>query len=188
MLIGYARVSTDAQDAGLAAQMRDLQAAGVEDIRFEQVSSVARRPEFEAVMADLKMGDTLVVTKMDRLARSIVGLLQIVEDLNARGVALRILNLGGDVVDTKSATGRLMLSMLASFAQFEREIMLERQSEGIAKAKKEGKYKGRKPMSEERRRRLKDMKDLMIPNTQIAAYLGVHRATVQRILGATERT
>jgi DNA invertase Pin-like site-specific DNA recombinase len=181
-LLGYARTSTCLQDAGLEAQIRDLTAIGCDVIYNEQVSSVGERPEFDAAMADLKPGDTLVVTKMDRLARSIVGLLQIVEDLNGRGIALRILNLGGDVVDTKSATGRLMLSMLASFAQFEREIMLERQREGIVKAQIEGKYRGRKPTSMEKRERVIEMHADGRSVIEIARDIGISRITVYRIL------
>jgi DNA invertase Pin-like site-specific DNA recombinase len=89
--------------------------------------------------------DTLVVTKLDRLARSARHLSELIDQLEAKGVTLRILNFGGDAVDTRGATGRLMLNMFAAMAQFEREMMLERQREGIAKAKAEGRYRGRKP-------------------------------------------
>jgi DNA invertase Pin-like site-specific DNA recombinase len=144
-LVGYARTSTDDQKAGLEAQVRDLQAAGCAKIFSEQTSSVGDRAEFAKAIGYLREGDTLVVCKVDRLARSTVGLWQIVSELDARKIGLRILNLGGETVDTKSATGKLILTIFAGFAQFEREMMLERQREGISKAKAEGKYLGRKP-------------------------------------------
>ncbi|HQU47301.1 MAG TPA: recombinase family protein [Pirellulales bacterium] len=181
-LVGYARTSTTEQVAGLEAQIRDLTAAGAEIIYNEQVSSVGERPEFEAALATLEAGDTLVVTKMDRLARSIVDLLNLVENFNKSGFTLRILNLGGDTVDTRSATGRLMLSMLASFAQFEREIMLERQRDGIAKAKSEGKYRGGAPTARRKSAQVLEMRNEGKTLSEIARALGVSRASVGRIL------
>lgn len=183
-LVGYSRTSTLDQQAGLEAQIRDLTAVGCDVIYNEQVSSVGVRPEFDAALADLQRGDTLVVTKMDRLARSIVKLLELVEDLNKRGVNLRILNMGGDVVDTKSATGRLMLSMLASFAQFEREIMLERQKEGILKARIGGKYRGRAPTAKAHAAEVVAMQAKGWAIARIAREVGISRASVYRILEA----
>ena len=146
MLIGYARTSTTEQEAGLKAQCRDLMAAGCERVFSEQVSSAAaERAQLAQAIAFSREGDTLVVTKVDRLARDTSGLWGIVRTLEGKNVGLRVLNLGGDVVDTKSATGKLVLTIFAGFAQFEREMMLERQREGIAKARAEGRYKGRKP-------------------------------------------
>src|SRR5271163_1035598 len=146
LLVGCARTSTAEQEAGLQAQVRDLQAAGCTKIFQEQVSSIAERAELERALEYVRAGDTLVVTKVDRLARSTVGLWQIVTRLEAvddGGGGLRILNLGGEMVDTKSATGRLILTIFAGFAQFEREMMLERQREGIRKAQAKGRYQGR---------------------------------------------
>src|SRR5580704_12431547 len=148
LLVGYARTSTAEQEAGLHAQIRDLQAAGCTKIFQEQVSSIAQRSELERALDYVRGGDTLVVTKVDRLARSTVGLWEIVKRLEAvedGGVGLRVLNLGGGTVDNKSATGKLILTIFAGFAQFEREMMLERQREGIAKAKAENRYLGRRP-------------------------------------------
>jgi DNA invertase Pin-like site-specific DNA recombinase len=108
----------------------------------EQMSSVAARAQLEAALDYCREGDTLVVTKLDRLARSARHLSELVDALEAKGVTLRILNFGGDAVDTRGATGRLMLNMFAAMAQFEREMMLERQREGIAKAKAEGQVQG----------------------------------------------
>ena len=132
LLVGYARTSTAEQEAGLEAQVRDLKAAGCTKIFQEQVSSIAERAELERALEYVRSGDTLVVTKVDRLARSTVGLWEIVKRLEAvedGGAGLRVLNLGGETVDTKSATGKPILTIFAGFAQFEREMMLERQRE-----------------------------------------------------------
>ncbi len=98
-------------------------------------------------------GDKLVVTKLDRLGRNVRAVAEIADDLNARGIGLLILQFGQETLDTTGPTGRLMLNVFAAFSQFEREIMLERQAEGIAKAKGEGRYKGGKPTAGPRRRR-----------------------------------
>jgi DNA invertase Pin-like site-specific DNA recombinase len=142
MLIGYARTSTTDQDAGLEAQERDLRAVGVERLYSEQVSSVATRAQLELALDYVREGDSLVVTKLDRLARSVHDLCNIVKRIEAKGASLRILAMN---LDTSTPTGKLMLNVLGSVAQFEREVMLERQREGIAKAKADGKYKGREP-------------------------------------------
>ena len=145
MHVGYARTSTVEQKAGFEAQKRDLLADGVERIFDEQVSSVGERKQLEVALDFVRDGDTLVVTKLDRLARSTIDLLKIVDRLDTKNVGLRILDFGGGQIDTKSPNGKLMLTMFGAMAEFERDIMLERQREGIAKAKAEGKYKGRKP-------------------------------------------
>ena len=145
MNIGYARTSTTEQKAGLDAQIRDLKAAGCceRDIHHEQVSSVAARPELELVLDRiLRPGDVLVVAKLDRLARSVADLVAIMLRLKASGAALKVLD---SPIDMTSPSGELILHVLGAVAQFERELMLERQREGIAAAKAEGKYKGRKP-------------------------------------------
>jgi DNA invertase Pin-like site-specific DNA recombinase len=182
ILIGYARTSTTEQSAGLEAQVRDLKALGCTKIFQEQVSSVAERAQLDAALDYAREGDTLVVTKLDRLARSARHLLEIVDTLEGKGVSLRIVNLGGDTVDTRGATGRLILNVFAAFAQFEREMMLERQREGIAKAKAEGKYKGRKPTA---RVKAPDAVRLFREGkrvSEISRTLRVGRASVYRAL------
>ena len=181
-LIGYARTSTEEQVAGLGAQIHDLTAAGCEIIYNEQVSSVGERPEFDAALAELRPGDRLVVCKVDRLARSTVGLWKIVERLDVMDCGLRILNLGGDVVDTKSATGKLILTIFAGFAQFEREMMLERQRPGIAKALAEGKYRGRKPKLHVKSPEVLEMHRAGRKITHIARNTGMSTKSVYRIL------
>ena len=146
MLVGYARTSSLAQVAGLEAQERELRAAGCDKIFAEQVSSVAQREQLEPALDYVREGDTFTVTKLDRLARSVGDLLEIVARLEAKKVSLRVLAMSGaQPLDTGTATGRLMLAVIGAVGQAEREAMLERQREGIAKAKREGRYKGRVP-------------------------------------------
>ena len=179
MIIGYARTSTTDQDAGLEAQHRDLGAAGVEKLFSEQVSSVAQRPQLDAALDFVREGDVFVVTKLDRLARSVANLIDITRRLEAKGVALRILQLN---LDTSTPTGKLMLNMMAGIAQFERELMLERQLEGIAKAKAEGKYKGRQATIDAGK--IRELVALGIPKAKIAKQLGISRDSVYRALDA----
>src|SRR6478672_5836813 len=140
MQVGYARSSTVDQEAGFQAQIRSLKAAGCEKVFAEQISSIAERAQLAAALEYAREGDTLVVTKLDRLARSVSHLVAIGERLKIKGVALKVLD---QAIDTSNCTGRLMFNMLGAIAQFERGLMLERQREGIAKAKAEGKYRGR---------------------------------------------
>ncbi|WP_170342780.1 recombinase family protein [Ruegeria arenilitoris] len=179
MLIGYARTSTLEQKASLEAQRESLRAVGCERVYEEQVSSVAPREALRAAMVFCREGDTLVVTKLDRLARSVKHLGEIVEDLESRRVDLRVLNLG---LDTSNATGKLMLNVLGSVAQFEREMMLERQREGIAKAKALGKYKGRKPTAKAKAREVKRLLAEGKGKREISRCLGISERSVYRIV------
>src|SRR3954451_21697460 len=145
MLIGYARTSTTDQAAGFEAQRDSLTRAGCEKLFSEQVSAVGKRTQLEAALEWCREGDMLVVTKLDRLARSTTHLLTLVEHLEKKGVSLRILDFGGSSIDSKSPQGRLVLTLFAALAEFECALMLERQRDGIAQAKREGKYKGRIP-------------------------------------------
>ena len=145
ILVGYARTSTCDQQAGLDAQIRDLKAAGCEEIFSEQVSALAQRDRLKEALRFVRRNDTLVCCKPDRLARSTTDLLRIVDDLDRRGVGLIMLSMGGQRIDTRSPTGKLMITMLAAIAEFERGLLLERQREGVAKARADGKYKGRQP-------------------------------------------
>lgn len=182
MLIGYARTSTIDQEAGLEAQLRDLRQAGCEKVFQEKVSSVAtRRDQLEAALDFIREGDTLVVTKLDRLGRSVRDVLALKQQITAKGGALRILALG---LDTASPTGNLILQTLAAVAEFEREIMLERQREGIAKAKAEGRYRGRKPTAMAKADEVKALRVEGVSPTEIAKRLGIGRASVYRALQA----
>jgi DNA invertase Pin-like site-specific DNA recombinase len=180
MIIGYARTSTVDQEAGLEAQLRDLEAAGARKIFQEQVSSVGARPQLDACLEYVREGDVLVVTKLDRLARSTAHLLAITETIEKKGAALRILNLN---LDTSTATGRLMLTLIGAIAQFEREMMLERQREGIAKAKAAGRYRGRAPTARAKLAEIRELKAAGVGATEIACRLGIGRASVYRLIG-----
>jgi len=182
ILIGYARTSTVEQVAGFEAQKKQLDEIGVSKLFQEQVSSIGQRTQLEAALDYAREGDTLVVTKLDRIARSTAHLLKIINLLEDKKVGLRILDFGGDSVDTNSPTGKLMLTMFAAMAQFEREMMLERQREGIAKAKAEGKYKGRKPTVRAKIDEIKKLKDEGVGITAIAKQLGIGRASIYRVL------
>jgi DNA invertase Pin-like site-specific DNA recombinase len=180
--VGYCRTSSIEQQAGLDAQVRDLTAAGCEKIFSEQVSAVARqRPQLEAALDFIREGDTLLVAKLDRLARSTGHLLEIADRVRCKGADLVILNLGAD---TSTATGRLMFTVIGAIAAFERELMLERQREGIAKAKSEGRYRGRKPTARARAAEVKALKADGVRPVDIARRLGIGRASVYRVLGA----
>lgn len=181
MLVGYARTSTLDQKAGIEAQLRDLEAEGCERVFTEQVSSVdmKAREKLEEAMTFIRKDDHLVVTKLDRLARSMTHLMDIRQRLDERGAFLKIIGLN---LDTSTPTGKLMLNLLGSVAEFEREIMLERQREGIAKAKAAGKYKGRKPTARARTDEVLGMHGNGVGATAIAKSLGIGRASVYRIL------
>lgn len=181
MIIGYARTSTLEQEAGFDAQVRDLKAAGCERLFAEKISSVAQRAQLEAAIDFAREGDTLVVTKLDRLARSMLDLMNIKARLDAKGIELRILAMS---LDTSTPTGKLMMNVLGSVAQFEREMMLERQKEGIAKAKAEGKYKGRAPTARAKSAEILELKAAGLGATAIARQLGVSVRSVYRALDA----
>lgn len=185
MLIGYARTSTLDQKAGFEGQLRDLEAVGCEKVYNEQVSSVdvKERHELRLALDQLRDGDTLIVTKLDRLARSVPHLLELLQRIQDKQASLRILDMN---IDTSTPTGKLMLTVLGSVAAFEREIMLERQREGIAKAKALGKYKGRKPTAMAKAGEVKRLQSEGMGATEIASRVGIGRASVYRILGATE--
>lgn len=184
MLVGIARTSTLDQQAGLEAQVRDLQAFGCEEVYQEQVSSVGERPQLDAAIKSLRKGDKLVVTKLDRLARSVRHLGELLETLEAKGAGLVILSMGGQQIDTTTATGKMMLNVMASVAQFEREMMLERQREGIAKAKAEGKYTGRKPTAMNKSDAALSLLTTGMSKAKVCEQLSISRASLYRILAA----
>ena len=178
MIIGYARTSTVDQVAGYDAQLRDLKKAGCEEVFSEQLSSVAKRPKLIEAINYVRKGDTLIVTKLDRLARSVKDLNDIVTELDAKNVSLKILALD---IDTGTPTGKLMFNMLGSIAEFERSLMLERQKEGIAKAKAEGRYKGRQPTAMNKSDDVMKMIEEGYKAPAIATQLGIGVASVYRI-------
>ena len=179
MKVGYARISTLDPQASIEAQLRELKDANCEKFFTEQVSSVGEREQLDAALDFIHDGDTLVVTKLDRLARSTAHLVQITEGLEAKGAFMHILNLG---VDTGTPTGQLLLTMLGTIAQFEREVILERQREGIVKAKAEGRYKGRKPTARAKAKDVLRLKDNGVGASEISRTVGIGRASVYRII------
>jgi DNA invertase Pin-like site-specific DNA recombinase len=179
MKIGYARTSTVEQIAGLEAQERELRTAGAEKVFSERVSSVAKREQLESALDFCRHGDVLVVTKLDRLARSMTDLVAITSKLKARGVEVQVLAMN---LDTSTPTGKLMLNLMGSFAEFEREIMLERQREGVARAKAEGKYRGRVPTAQRKAAEVIQLRGHGVKPEEIATKLGISRASVFRVL------
>lgn len=178
--VGYARTSTADQQAGLDAQIAELKAAGCTRMFSEQVSSVdAVRPALKSALEFLRDGDQFVCTRPDRLARSTVELLRLVEDLTKRGVTVKLLSMN---IDTSTATGKLLLTLMAGIATFERELMLERQRHGIAVAKAAGKYKGRQPTA---RAKSGDVLALAAEGKSVADIVratSISRASVYRII------
>ncbi|WP_313199983.1 recombinase family protein [Rhizobium sp.] len=181
-IIGYARTSTLDQTYGLDAQLNELEAAGCEKVFKEQLSSVDKeRPELTRALDYARDGDVFIVTKLDRLARSMPDLVNIKNVLASKGVTLKVLALG---IDTSTSTGKLMMNLLGSIAEFERDIMLERQREGIARAKADGKYKGRAPTAQRKADDVKRLKAEGKTAEQIVVELGISRSSVFRALRA----
>ena len=175
-LVGYARVSTGGQS--LEVQLRAL--AECNKVFQEKVSGASdERPQLTLLLDYVKEGDVMMVTKLDRLARNTRHLLEISEFLQHKQVALRILNLG---IDTSTPTGKLMLTMIGAIATFERELMLERQAEGIELAKRRGVYKGRKPTAMAKGNEVLALVAKGLPRTEIAKRTGISISSVQRIL------
>jgi DNA invertase Pin-like site-specific DNA recombinase len=182
MLIGYARTSTVDQQAGFEAQLVELNAYGCERMYQEQVSAVATRTQLEAAIDMFREGDILVVIKLDRLARSVSHMGDLLEQIEAKGAGLVILSLGSETIDTSTATGKLVLNMMVSVAQFEREMMKERQVEGIKRAQAEGKYKGRVPKAMQQADKVKALVSAGVDRLKIQEQLGISKASYYRCL------
>lgn len=178
MILGYARVST--RDQNLDGQRDALAAAGAERIFADTITGTVRaRPELDRLLSELRSGDVVVVTKYDRLARSLKDLLEIVELIQAKGAGFRSL---GEDIDTTTPAGRLVFHVFASIAQFERERIVERTKEGLAAARKRGQVGGRPPAlspaqkAEVKRMRYEDQR----PIPEIAALFKVSEKTIRR--------
>ena len=184
MLIGYARTSTTDQQAGFDSQLVELEAYGSELTFKEEVSAVASRGELERAMDMLSEGDKLVVTKLDRLARNVMQMGELQQQIEAKGAGLVILSLGSETIDTTTATatGKPILNMMVSVAQFEREMMKERQVEGIKRAKAEGKYKGRVPTAMRQADKVKALVEAGVQRVQVHEHLGISKASYYRCL------
>ena len=185
-LIGYARVSTADQDTD--RQEVDLRGAGVrsDDLYVDRGVSGARasRPALDAALTALEPGDTLAVTTLDRLGRSTTHMLGLADELQDRGVNLRVLNLGGEAVDTRTPTGRLLLTIMSGIAEMERAIKVERVRDSVAKRRARGGDLGGRPerFSEGTVDVARRLLDEGVPAAQVARDLGMSRTTLYRRL------
>jgi DNA invertase Pin-like site-specific DNA recombinase len=180
MILGYARVST--KDQNLNGQHDALTAAGAERIFADTITGTARsRPELERLLTEIRPGDVVVVTKYDRLARSLKDLLEIVDQIQACGAGFRSL---GEDIDTTSSAGRLIFHVFASIAQFERERIVERTHEGLEAARKRGRVGGRPPaLSPHQKVEVKRMRDVEHrPISEIANLFTVSEKTIRRVV------
>ncbi|AMV11536.1 resolvase [Geobacillus thermoleovorans] len=187
MKYGYARVSSSGQN--LEAQLKQLEEFGCEKIFKEKVSGRKKdnREQFNKLLETVKEGDVIVVTKLDRFARSTKDALNTIEYLNSKGVGLVVLNMGGEKVDTTTAIGKLMVTILAGIAEFEADMIRERQLEGIALAKQRGVYKGRPKKYTEHNKGLQYALELFrnrdkngMTVNEIAEITKISRATIYR--------
>lgn len=177
-IVGYARVSTI--DQNLDVQVGQLKAASCEKIFSEKISGrEGSRPQLGALMNYVREGDTVICTKMDRIARSTKQLLEIVDRFQQQKIDFKVLNIN---LETSTPTGKLMLTMLGAIAEFERELMLERQREGIQKAKASGKYKGRKPTARQKTEQIIEMVSQGKHKAEIANELKIGLSSVYRVL------
>lgn len=182
-LIGYARVSKGEEQSNMA-QCRALEAAGCRRV-FEETASGGRwdRPRLQEMIAQLREGDVVVVWKLDRLSRSLKDLLHIMDRIEAAGAGFRSLT---EAIDTTTAAGRMMMQMVGSFAEFERAMIRERTSAGLARARAEGRIGGRRPKLAETQRReiAESVASGRKSGAEMARLYGVSEPTVSRIVAA----
>jgi len=181
-LIGYARVSTT--DQNLDAQLDALAAAGCDKVFTDKISGkLASRPEFDAALAYLRAGDCLIVTKLDRVGRSVKNLIEVVEKLKESGIDLKVLLQG---IDTTTSAGRMMFHMLASIAEFERDLISERTHEGLVAARARGRNGGRpaklSPKALATARTMYEKREMTV--AEIAEVVGCSRSTLYSALRA----
>ena len=175
MIVGYARVSTTGQS--LDVQMDELTAQGCERIFQDQASGTSRdRTGLNEMLEFVRDGDTIIVSRLDRFARSLTDLFQLLDELSRKGVAFQCVH---QSIDTSSSTGKLTLAILGAVAEFENDIRRERQRAGIAKAKANGVYKGRK--AEIDVERIREMVAQGMTASLIANELGCHRQSIYRL-------
>lgn len=182
MLIGYARVST--KDQKLTSQKDALREHGCDKIYTDKVSGAkAERPGLDRMLRNVREGDTIVVWKLDRLGRSLKHLVELAEELNQRGVGLKSLN---DPIDTRTAQGKLIFSIFAALAEFERGIIRERTNAGLSAARARGRMGGRRPgLSEDAQRKARVAESFYkegMPVNQIAEDLNISKATLYKYL------
>lgn len=180
MKIGYARVSTKEQMDSLTAQEKTLREAGCKEVYKEVASGVkTKRPEFLAALRSSREGDTLVVTRLDRLGRSTLETLRTVQEIDARGVQVKALDLD---LDTRTPSGRMVLSVISSLAQWERDTLVERTKEGLAHARANGRPGGRPPaLTDSQREAAIAALEKGMSITQAAQTFGVSSSTISRL-------
>ena len=186
MKIGYARVSTNQQQDSLEAQQQALKAYGCEKIYTDQISGARTdRPGLKAALAYARENDSIVVTRLDRLGRSTVDILHTVQDLDNRGITIEALD---TQLDTRTPAGKLVLSVLASMAEFERNLIVERTREGLAHARAQGRVSGRRPKLDETQQQaaLAALASGM-SEAQVAQTFGVSRSTITRLKRANKQ-
>lgn len=180
-IVGYARVSSPEQN--LDRQTSRLTDAGAQKLFTDTVSGSTRdRPGLEAALEYLRANDTLLVVSMDRLARSLVDLHTLVDELSTHGITVTFLQEGQSYSANPSPTGKLLLGMLGAVAEFERSIIRERQAEGIARAKARGVYKGRKPVPDEKIEQARQLISQGVPKARVARDLGISRSSLYKHL------
>ena len=187
MIYGYARVST--QDQNLDSQIEQLTKFGVDEIAKEKISGISKqKQQLDKLLSQIATGDTLVVTRMDRLGRNTVQLLQLVEQLRDRNIHFVILNLG---IDTRTPTGKFFLTVMAAFSELDREMIIEKQRSGIKLAKQKGKYRGRVKKYTEKHQGMNHAMELRKTTDktvkEICAITGVSQAAFYRKLKEMER-
>lgn len=186
MRIGYARVSTHQQQDSLSAQQQALEAYGCQKIYADRISGTSNnRPGFAAALTYAREGDSIVVTRLDRIGRSTVDILRTVQDLDSRGITIEALD---TKLDTRTPAGRLVLSVLASMAEFERNLIVERTREGLAHARAQGRVGGRRPKLDETQQQaaLAALASGM-SEAQVAQTFGVSRSTITRLKRANKQ-
>lgn len=186
MLIGYARVSTQHQQDSLTAQQEALEAYGCQKIYSDQLSGAkSDRPGLVAALDYAREGDSIVVTRLDRLGRSTVDILRTVQDLDARGITIEALD---TQLDTRTPAGRLVLSVFASMAEFERDLIVERTREGLAHARAQGRVGGRpRKLDETQQQAALAALASGMSEAQVAQTFGVSRSTITRLKRASKQ-
>lgn len=183
MLVGYARVSTE--DQNLDLQTDALKSVGCEHLFTDQLSGAAKnRPGLDEALKYLRLGDTFVVWKLDRLGRTVKGLVDLVESLQKKGIQFRSLT---DGIDTSTSAGRFFFHVMAALAQMERELIRERTRAGLTAARARGRLGGRKPkMDSSKVKAAKHLLDSGVPVNEVAKNLGVSRATLYRAISTID--
>lgn len=187
MKFGYVRTSTTDQKGSLAEQERILRAAGAEHVYIEERSgkSIANRPELQALLAKLREGDEVITTKVDRLSRSLSDFLNVMAEIQERGASLSCTD---QHIETETPAGKLMLSMLGAFAEFERDMIRTRVQSGVDRARREGKRLGRPPIDHSSNEQVQSLVTLVKSGQSVSAAartLGISRPTAHRWLKAT---